>query len=135
MAFFNWDKKYSVNINDLDNQHKGLIAMVNELYEAMQARKGKDALEKILCALINYTKFHFSLEEKLMKEHQYPELENHKKEHDSLTATVLQLKEQYEKGDITITIKAGNFLKDWLQKHIIGTDKKYSSYLNARGVA
>lgn len=134
MAHFEWKDQYSVGIPVIDEQHKKLVAMVNELYEAMSTGKGKDVLGKVLNDLIQYTKVHFQLEERLMQQHGYPEFAAHKAEHDTLTHQALDLSAKYVKGQAALTIQTGNFLRDWLAKHIQGTDKKYAPFLQAKGV-
>ncbi len=42
MALIDWDKSLSVNVEEIDQQHKKLIAMINELNEAMRNGKGKE---------------------------------------------------------------------------------------------
>ena len=59
MALINWNESLSVNVKEIDLQHKKLIDMNNELNEAMKLGKGKDALGKIVNGLISYTATHF----------------------------------------------------------------------------
>ena len=60
--------------------------------------------------------------------------ENHKKEHAAFVAKVSGFKDGLEKGKLSLTIEVVDFLSDWLKKHIMGTDKKYSSFLNDKGL-
>jgi hemerythrin len=135
MAFIDWSSQLSVNIRSIDEQHKKLVGMVNDLFEAMKTGKGKDVLGKVLDGMVKYVGTHFQTEENLMRTHGYPEYAEHKKEHDDLTKKVLELQNQYQSGMVTLSLTTGNFLKDWLTRHIMGTDKKYSAYLNAKGVS
>jgi len=134
MAFFNWDQRFSVGIREIDMQHQKLVQMLNELYDSMQAGKGNEALGKILNGMIQYTANHFATEERFMKLHKYPDFLAHKAEHDALTKQVLDLQAQFSRGELAMSIKVGNFLKDWLKNHISGTDMKYSPFLRANGV-
>ena len=134
MAFFDWKDDYSVGIAKIDDQHKKLVGFLNELYDAMKAGKGKDALDTVLVGLVEYTKTHFATEESMMKLHKYPDYEVHKEKHDKLTAYVIDLKKKFDAGQISNPIQITNFLKDWLGKHILGTDKMYGPFLNGKGV-
>ena len=134
MAFFKWEDRFSVGIREIDTQHQKLVAMLNELYDAMQAGKGNDALGKILDEMIKYTAGHFATEERYMKTYNYPELAAHKQEHDSLTKQVLDLQRQFKSGQASMSVKVGNFVKSWLINHISGTDMKYSPFLRAQGM-
>jgi hemerythrin len=135
LALFNWNDSYSVNIKEIDSQHKILIGLINELHDGMKVGKGKDILKKILDELVKYTVYHFDHEEKLFTSYKYPESSPHKMAHTNLIQQVKSLKENYDKGKTVLSMDVMNFLKDWLVNHIIGTDKKYSIYLNGKGVS
>jgi hemerythrin len=134
MSLITWNDSYSVKIKQFDDQHKKLVQMVNELHDAMKVGKGKEVLGKVLDSLIQYTGTHFSDEEKLMVQHKFPEYETHKKEHNKLVLQVLDVQKQFHAGSLTITQPVMTFLKDWLQKHIQGEDKKYGIFLNGKGI-
>ncbi|HEX8947628.1 MAG TPA: bacteriohemerythrin [Dissulfurispiraceae bacterium] len=134
MALMTWDGKFSVNIKEIDDQHKKLFDLVNNLHDAMKAGKGKEAVGKVLNELISYTVYHFGTEEKLFQQYGYPEQTKHKKEHEDLTKKATDLKGKFDKGDIAITIEVMNFLRDWLNTHILRTDKAYSAFLNGKGL-
>ena len=134
MTYFAWNEKYSVHIREIDEQHKKLVALINELFEAMKTGQGQEILGKVIAGLITYTKSHFATEERLMRDHGYAEYLVHKQVHDSLTKKVLELNGQFQAGQTALTIQVSNFLKDWLTNHILGTDKKYSAFLNSKGV-
>ena len=134
MAFFEWRDNYCTGIAKIDEQHGRLVDYLNELYDAMKAGKGKDALENVFKGLLDYTKTHFAAEESLMKLYRYPDYEAHKAVHDKLAAHVQHLYQQFQDGTIGSPIQITNFLKDWLGKHILGTDQKYAPFLKAKGV-
>jgi hemerythrin len=134
MAFFEWKNDYSVGVAKIDDQHKALVGFLNELYESMKAGKGKETLDTVLINLVEYTKTHFATEESMLKLYKYPDYVAHKQKHDNMTGHVLELKKQFDAGQISNPIQITNFLKDWLSKHIMGTDKLYGPFLNAKGV-
>lgn len=134
MAMFEWKDEYSVNIREIDDQHKQLVAMINELHEAMMQQRGQDVLGGLLNNLVSYCNSHFAAEESLMESHGYPDYATHKAKHQKMTAKVLELQNDLKSGKRNITIEVSQFLKDWLDKHILGTDKKYAAYLNSKGV-
>lgn len=135
MAYMGWDQSFSVNVKEIDNQHKKLVDLVNGLHEAMKLGKGKDIMSKVLDELIKYTATHFATEENFMTKHNYPLYSQHKREHDKFVKQVLSYQNDYNSGKIAITLDVMNFLKDWLVNHILGTDKKVGSFLNEKGIA
>ncbi len=135
MALMTWNDKMSVGVAMIDDEHKKLVAMLNELYDGVQSGHGKDALGKILDGLISYTAGHFKHEEKLFADTGYPAAAAHKKEHDDLTKQVLDVQAKYKSGATgTLSLEVMNFLKNWLVNHIQGTYKKYGPHLNAKGI-
>ncbi|HIJ79835.1 MAG: bacteriohemerythrin [Desulfobulbaceae bacterium] len=135
MGLINWHERYSVNIAEIDEQHKQLIKMINELHDAMMAKKGKDALLPILNQLASYCIKHFSIEEKMMQQHDYPDFADHQAKHQKMTAKVKALINDVQTGKSSVTIDVMNFLKSWLDKHIMGTDQQYAPFLNSKGVS
>jgi hemerythrin len=85
--------------------------------------------------VISFTQNHFAAEEKLMHAHDYNDYELHKKEHNQLTMSVLDLQKQFQADSMVLSQKVMDFLKDWLANHIHGLDKVYGPYFNAKGVA
>ena len=91
MPLMEWNDKLSVGITQFDNEHKRLVAMVNDLFDGVQAGRGKDLLGPVLDGLITYTKTHFANEERYMQLHNFPEFAAHKAEHDALTKQVMDV--------------------------------------------
>lgn len=134
MAFVQWDQKLSVGIAQIDMQHKKLVSMINEMYQAMSEGKGNDVVGKVVNDLIAYTRTHFATEEKLMQTNGYPDFNAHKALHDQLTKQVVQIQDDFKAGKVALSTKVAAFLKDWLVKHIMGTDQKYAPFLQGKGV-
>jgi len=133
-VLFPWKDDYSVNIGIIDSQHRTLVDLLNELHQAMMTGKGKDQVGIVLSKLVKYAQGHFKSEEGMMQSKQYPEFEDHKVEHDRFTKTVLEFQGKFARNEIGLTSEVMDFLKTWLMKHIMGVDKKYSPFLNSKGV-
>lgn len=133
-ALIMWNDGLSVNIKALDDQHKKLIKLINEMHEAMKAGKSREAMSRIFGELLDYTATHFKFEEDLFRKHGYPDSADHKKAHEELVDKAVDLKTKFDRGELSINLEVMSFLKDWLNNHILRTDKKYSAYLNSRGV-
>jgi hemerythrin len=134
MALITWNESLSVNIAEIDRQHKKLIGMVNDLNDAMKVGKGKEVLGEIVRGLVSYTVTHFRAEENYFDRYGYPETDAHKKEHAAFIEKVTDFKDKFESKNLFLTIEVMNFLSDWLKNHIMGTDKKYSRFFNEKGV-
>lgn len=134
MPVFTWTESFSVKVRVFDQQHKGLIAIINKLYDGISAGKGNEVMGETLKSMLDYTRTHFAAEEDLMRAMNYSAYESHKKEHDSFLARVVAMQQRYIKGEIGLSADAMKFLKDWLIEHILGVDKSYSAFFTERGV-
>ncbi len=134
MPLLAWSNMFSVGVKEIDDQHKKLLDLANKLNDEMAAGRGKEVLGRVLSDLISYTQYHFSTEEKLMDAHQYSQSAGHKEQHKQLVASVADLKKKFDKGDAVLTGEVMVFLRDWLTKHIMNTDKVFGRELNQKGV-
>ena len=132
---FEWKPEYSVQIPTIDAQHKQLFALASELHTAMSKGQGRNVLEIALGRLVEYTKAHFKDEEKFMGTFNYPDLPAHKELHDELTARVLDFQSRFLVQKTYLTVDLMEFLQNWLEHHINGSDQKYSAYLRAKRTA
>ncbi len=131
--FITWKNEYSVGIEAMDNDHKKLLSLINQLQTAVHYYTGKEFEQKALDELIDYTKTHFAREEQLMADNDFPDLEIHKLQHQQFIDKVNHLLKEYQKDSDVTMVDALNFLKNWLVKHINGTDKEYGKMLNKKG--
>lgn len=134
MALITWNESLSVNIKQIDDQHKIWVGLINSLHDAMKVGQGKAVTEKIIDEVVKYTSFHFDSEEKLFSQHGYPETAAHKKLHKDFVEQINKMKQDMNSGNSVLAIQVMEQLKTWLSKHIMGNDKKYAEYLNAKGV-
>jgi len=131
---FAWTEKYAVKVGKLDREHQTLFKTINELDEALAAGKGREVVAGVLKKLIDYTATHFRDEEALMAKHSFPGLAAHRAEHQKLVEQVLKFQADFTAGKDDVAITLMPFLQNWLKNHILQTDKKYSQFLNDRGV-
>jgi hemerythrin len=133
MALMEWNDKLSVGVEMMDGDHKKLVSMVNELHDAVREARGKEVLGKVLDGLIDYTKTHFAREEVEMKKFGYPKAPDHFKEHAALAKQVLEVQAKYKAGNTAVlSMEVMAFLRDWLLKHIQGSDKALGAFLSAQ---
>ncbi|OGU15424.1 MAG: chemotaxis protein [Geobacteraceae bacterium GWC2_53_11] len=129
-----WDASFAVGVEKYDNAHKVLFNMVNDLADAMQQKKSKEAVGRVLNGLAEYTINHFADEERNFAQTHYPEEIEHKALHKKLLDQVTALIGKFNAGEPLIAQDVINFLKDWLINHIKGVDKRYGPHLNKSGI-
>ncbi|MFO7828375.1 MAG: bacteriohemerythrin [Bacteroidales bacterium] len=125
MKLIEWNDTYELGIKEIDNQHKGLVILINELFELMSQGKAKNHLEDIFSHLTDYTKKHFFAEEKLMVKYAYQGFDEHKAEHQKFIEKLSAFKNDFSQGKTTLSLEILNFLRDWLLNHIQITDQQY----------
>lgn len=133
MPLLNWSEQYSVQVPEMDAQHRILFDCINELHDAMSARQGQAVLGGILDKLIDYTRTHFVDEEALFTSHNYPERESHIREHEAFVEQVAKVRRDYEAKTLMLSLQTLNFLQDWLKNHIQKVDRHYGEWLNKAG--
>ena len=88
---------------------------------------------RALSGVMNYTRFHFEAEEKLMREQAYPEYAAHKRQHDRMIRKTRELWEDLERGGRVLPGQVSRLLRDWLATHILEEDKRLGEYLSGNG--
>jgi hemerythrin len=131
MPVFEWKSSYSVNVERCDDDHKKLFALICDLRTAMHSGKGAQIIEAIVWELEEYSIYHFSAEEALLEQTNYPGLEAHRLEHRKFIDTLAKFRRDGLEGK---SLEVLNFMNRWLVNHIKRTDRQYSAHLNAHGV-
>jgi methyl-accepting chemotaxis protein/hemerythrin len=129
-----WDASFSTGVSKYDQQHKVLFNMVNELADAMQQKRSKEAIGRVLNGLAEYTVNHFADEERSFSQFHYPEESDHRALHKKLVDQVVALIGKFNSGEPLIAQDVINFLQDWLINHIKGVDKRYGPHFNKNGL-
>lgn len=132
--FIEWSNELSVGIEEIDAQHKVLVDLLNQIHEAIQQRQGAEATGEIIERLGEYTRIHFAVEESLMRILHYPDYERHKEEHDRLIEQLNGFRIKLESGKGSVSFELAHFLKVWLTKHIMETDKGYTPHFLEQGI-
>ena len=129
MSLITWSDDLSVCIPAMDDDHRQLVSMINELYDAVQEGHGEELTDSILNRLVKYVQFHFAREELFMRTYGFSGYAEHKKHHEIMVAAVGNLFQKHAEDKTSIDQnKLLAFLKSWLLKHIKGEDFKYKVF-------
>jgi hemerythrin-like metal-binding protein len=128
-----WNDIYSVGVSSMDQEHQRLIGIINNLNNAMHSGRGKEVIGSILDEMVDYTRTHFSHEERLMRESGFPGFDEHKRVHEDLTGQVMEAQSKYRSGK-ALSQELMGFLIKWLVNHIQGMDKRYGVHLIEKGI-
>ncbi len=136
MSEMKWDESLSIGVELIDEQHKKWIEHLRNVQIAIEAHRGMPQIANTLDFLVDYTRFHFSTEEKSMAETGYPELENHRAKHEELKGTLDDLIEDFRDDGVTekLSRAVGTFLGNWLRDHIRVVDQAFAAFLKEKKI-
>jgi hemerythrin len=125
-----WTQNLSVGVDSIDDQHKMWFKKAEALFEAGKNNKAKEYIGELLDFLEDYTKKHFSDEEKYMLSIHYPKYQEQKNAHTTFINELAKLRNNYNSsgGDILVILNANQMILDWLTKHISNMDKRIGEY-------
>ena len=142
MQLLEWNnEKMALGIKSIDEQHKELLNIINQLTTTIKENSQKRDILTIVNQLIKYAKFHFNEEEKLFDKFNYKESIEHKHEHtkfldkfNELENNIINNTTYKNKSAIEISEDVFNFLTKWFIEHIIGNDRKYVELFKEQGI-
>lgn len=127
--WINWSSDLALGIDEIDEQHKILVEILNDVYEAVNSgNRDEKKLKKIIDGMLRYVNFHFVTEEMKMIKTNYSDYKNHKAEHDAFVEKALEFQSGFRDGSTSLPEDMMDFLKTWLVNHIQGTDREYVPY-------
>ena len=124
-----WTKILSVGVDEIDDDHRRLIGIFNELNQALAKGESADYVAATLDELIKCTVWHFSHEERLMLKYGYPAAEAHRAEHRQLIDAAQEWHAKLAQAGYAVTEAEIGFLERWLTEHILTVDQKLGSFL------
>ena len=126
-----WSEKYAVGIECIDKQHMELVRLTNQLYKACVARTVEldSIFKESMSKMVEYVKFHFSTELKLLESINYPDYQEHKNQHDQLVKEILIAVKEFGEGHKFVPNKFVRTLEDWVFGHIAFYDQQYALYV------
>lgn len=126
-----WSKKYNTGIDKIDEQHKKLVSLINNLYDKLVIKKDIGSVQEAILDLKLYTIFHFTSEEKLFKKYNYSEddHEEHLKKHQDFIDEIADYIADNDSSQFELGYRLVEFLKDWLFGHILVSDMKFAQFV------
>lgn len=124
-----WKREFETGIVLIDKQHRKLVDLINNLSHAYNNKHEREVLRETILKLVEYTKFHFSFEEKHMQQSNYLRLEDHSAMHKIFINEMISILNKLKVRNYeNLTIDILEFLKKWLVEHILVQDKNYGKF-------
>ena len=133
MALMTWSSKYSVGVEILDDQHRALLTLLNELHAASMRGKAQEVAGRLIDQVISIANEHFAAEERFMESIKFPGLAEHRAKHKEMTGKVAEFVARHKKGDTTVYTQLLYFMRDWLSNHMLTVDGEYAAWLASHG--
>lgn len=132
MSYIDWTDVLDIGLPSIDDQHKELFSISNDLLEAIGRGEGKTALVEAFDRLKKYTEYHFKEEEDYMRSVGYPGAEQHAKEHSELLISVNKLRKRLASGETVLPEEGADFISDWIINHIMHSDSKIGIHAKSK---
>ncbi len=132
--FFTWTDELSVNVREIDAQHRKLVEMINSLHRALVESRGRQQQAAAIQGMVDYAATHFKLEEDYMRKFRYEKSAAHLREHEGFTAKAVELSDRSKAAGFILTLEVLDFLKTWLKRHIMGVDRQYMECFARNGL-
>lgn len=133
MFVVTWNQDLSVGIDHLDNHHRRLIDLLNQLGAAVSAGNSREVTGLVLGELIRYVYYHFGEEERMMEAAGYDDLAAHRQSHRIMAEHVRALENTYDRDpSAVVAAELHAFLCDWLVHHIRSEDARYAPCLGQK---
>ncbi|MGO9483746.1 MAG: bacteriohemerythrin [Rhodomicrobium sp.] len=132
MPFAEWTDEFNIGIVGIDRDHRRLLELLNDLYDAIEAGDTRKVLGNVLDGLIAYVNYHFLHEETLLLRANYPDYDSHRQQHLALRLTVIEIHNEFlAREPDALSRQVLVFLKNWFYEHNLGADLAFSEYLSA----
>lgn len=128
--YINWSKKFSIGNENVDNDHKKLFEIHNDLVDLVSENCSRKEFARILSEMTDYVLNHFKKEEAYMRELNFPDYDEHRKRHDEYSYQVAMYNYQLSGPNPPEPIKIIAFIKNWWTNHIVTFDMEYENFKN-----
>jgi hemerythrin len=125
MSIIKWDESLTVGVKSIDDQHKQLINMINELHLAVEYGKSRDVILPVIDRLQEYVGTHFLAEERLFSEIGYQGMAEHRQEHLDFVRKIESLSRQFSYNQDFLAIHIKDLLLTWFYNHLRTKDMEY----------
>ena len=129
-----WQTDFEINITELDEQHKNIIELSNQLYLAFRNDKSKKEIKDILKSLVDYASYHFGNEESYFKEFKFKFSEEHITDHKLFIKELQQFQSNYASGKVKFLDDIMTFIEEWILNHFVEQDQKYKQLFKEKGL-
>jgi hemerythrin-like metal-binding protein len=134
MEIINWKNEFSVGVQEMDEQHKMLLGMINRLIEEQHTLTDPKTIADLLTEMTDYAQAHFRAEEYLMAEYDYDQKSRQEQQHQAFIEKTISFYSATDLGPNILSVALLDFLGSWLIGHILKEDMKYKDFFRSKGL-
>ena len=131
MSLLEWKPEYSVGVASMDDEHREMIGLINDVYVKLGATTDAATIEECLEEIFTTISMHFALEERMMRDSGYEEYEDHKDDHEELLDEIRELMDEF----VADADKGASLLEErlsaWFGRHFSSFDARLHGKLGA----
>ena len=124
MAELQWRDEFRIGIDEIDDDHKQLVALIGKVQRALHTGANQHQVGAFLSEIYNQIATHFALEERLMLESQYPAYADHKEDHETLLDDLRDMMDEVEDDGVLDEVQLTDDLDRWFSDHFHSHDAK-----------
>ena len=129
VGLFEWSDEYSVGVDELDRQHREIIALINRLIEMQDVAVNSEVISETLDSMMRYTREHLAYEERLLEEADYPKFDEHRQLHIDFLKRTTEFCIATMAHKQSVPNEVLRYLKAWWREHILDEDRQYTPHL------
>jgi hemerythrin len=130
-----WNDEYSVNVKEIDEQHKRFFLIINNLIEVINSNPKEEQVSAIIKQIVEYKIAHFATEERYFHQFNYKDTAEHEAAHKFFNDALSSIQAKYQEDVIGFAFALVDFLEDWLIQHLMNMDQKYKQCFNDHGLS
>jgi hemerythrin len=134
LNLLSWEENYSVHVKQIDEQHKGLLKIMNNLIREISGIPDKERVSQFIAQIVKYKSEHFNTEEGYFKQFQYEGTEEHILAHREFGIKLKSIQDKFSDDAIGFAFALVDFLEDWLVDHMLNMDQKYIKCFTEHGL-
>ncbi|MFT3849527.1 MAG: bacteriohemerythrin [Propionivibrio sp.] len=129
MTLLSWSNQYAIGDDVIDTEHEELFNLVNRFHSEWLEARDRQSIGRVFNQLVAYAEMHFRHEETIMAEHEFPQLEKHKQQHEAMVDTIFRLHRDYMEENLSLEVNTMKFIKSWLVEHVLESDYRFRDFL------
>jgi hemerythrin-like metal-binding protein len=129
MVLIEWKTEFEVGIPDVDHEHQEIIALINDLHEAMSGENATISVMDFLGEIYAHIAAHFALEEKIMRTNRYDQYADHKSDHERLLDELRDIMDDYEENAYFSDEEFASHVERWFTEHFKTRDARLHKHL------